>query len=288
MNTKRRVVLALALSALLGSGCGKSEEGSAQASGSPSVTPSITPSPDGSASPTPAADPWLASSETVDAALAAGDYEAARTAWHELMMLAGTDVPKQAQSMKRLGQIELGQGKHGAGTAAFKETIRLAKSAPQPDYELIATCYLTVGAANFTVGRHRDAIAALERARNVMRTYKIEDTAQMKNILNGLEQVYRASGNSKAANAIIEEIRLLDLDANLPIPPEHLSVPWLARVQAPGGGSQIERWMERHQPIQWGQAETRWLNRHWPDPTLLTPTPTASPSGSASPQAAAH
>ncbi len=264
-------MLALGVAVSL-SGCA----GSASAPASPS--PHASGSPSASPSPSTTKNPagWAEAMNAADAHLAKGEFRKAIEETRKLEALAGDEPARRAETYQRLGQAELGLGQVDSGLEALAQSVHWAGRCSPPDDSMMVGALLTVGAANYTVGRYPAALEALQKADHVLLEHTSSDIDRRKTILECLAQVQEAAGQVSEAADTRSRLEALGSGAEPAKVVENSPVDlWLKRRPA-SGTALLARFAARKLPIDPTLAETRWLGRGEPTPLPATASPTPS------------
>lgn len=295
MSITKLMGAAVLSSLLFGAGCSSKDKASPHASASPHGTPQATASP-GHSESQGAAEKGAETTEGGHGKAGVGpDKE-----WMELTNLVGNDVSKgdvadaapnaesalelakekgdprlMVTSLHNLGKIRLSQGKTEESIKLFEQAVAYGEQVHEPDERLAVLCLNKLAAALYANEESEKARQALQRALELLEKkdpFRIE-------LLQNLAAVYNQEGNSQAAAALMEEIRVLKIQEREPPPCFGLSLVWNSRLWPSHRYQAVSELYFLHKfgenPI---LASSRYMWRKYPSPSKpeeeATPKPT--------------
>jgi tetratricopeptide (TPR) repeat protein len=92
-----------------------------------------------------------------DAQLELGQYDEAKAAFEKMRELGGIQTITRSAMEQRLARLSLLHGDLAKATAHFQESLKLARSMPDPPKETIAWCQWQIGEVDFAQGKYEAA-----------------------------------------------------------------------------------------------------------------------------------
>lgn len=220
------------------------------------------------ASPTPGIvaenGDWATVTDSITSAMDSGDMEKAAEEAEKALRVARKAGPEKlvVTSLHNLAKIKLSQGQTSEAIDYFEEAVTQGEKLPKPDPDLTALSLNKLAAAYYTGKKPSAAMRTLERALEFAKPggrLRIE-------LLQNLATVRQQQGDLKGAQALLEEIRVLRIEAGGELPCEGLALLWHTRAW-PNLSYRLasDRFIGRRKPVNRNIASARYMARVGPE-----------------------
>lgn len=220
---------------------------------------------------------WMELTNLVDHDVTKGDVADALPKAESALELARQkgDPRLMVTSLHNLGKIRLSQGQTEECIKLFEQAVTYGEKVHEPDERLSVLCLNKLAAALYAAEESGKARHALQRALELLEKkdpFRIE-------LLQNLAAVYTQEGNSQAAAALAEQIRVLKIQEREPPPCSGFPLIWSSRLWP---GHHFQAVSELYFNHKFGEnpnlASSRYVWRKYPPPLPAegeaTPKPT--------------
>ena len=208
---------------------------------------------------------WNKAAEAVTNHINKGDLASAEEEAVKALDLARKSQNRQQEvtSLHNLGKIRMSQGEIDEAIHLFEEAVEHGEKLEHPNPRETALCLNKLAAAHYAQRKPAKAKTALHHALKIVGP---EGDLRLE-LLQNLAAVSQQQGDMRTAEALLEEVRVMRVEAGDPPPCEGASLLWASRVwPAKFYKSPAVLYDTRQRPVYRGSASARYLARVYPKP----------------------
>ena len=208
---------------------------------------------------------WTKMAEAVTSHINKGDLASAEEEAVKALELARKSQNRQQEvtSLHNLGKIRMSLGEIDEAIHLFEEAVEHGEKLEHPDPRETALCLNKLAAAHYAQRKPGKARTALRHALKIVGP---EGDLRLE-LLQNLAAVSQQQGDLRTAEALLEEVRVMRVEAGNPPPCEGSSLLWASRVWPKKFyKSPAVLYESRQRPVYRGSASARYLARVYPKP----------------------
>ena len=208
---------------------------------------------------------WSKSADAITNHISKGDLASAEEEAVKALELARKNQNRQQEvtSLHNLGKIRMSQGEIDEAIQLFEAAVEHGEKLEHPNPRETALCLNKLAAAHYAQRKPGKAKTALRHALKIVGP---EGDLRLE-LLQNLAAVSQQQGDLRTAEALLEEVRVMRVEAGNPPPCDGTSLSWASRVWPTRFyKSPAVLYETRERPVYRGSASARYLARVYPKP----------------------